>query len=100
MEDIGGRAGDRLSPSLLHAKRPCCMNPARDTVIPQVFVAYAIRTDSGRSNSSMRFSARTAMPPSVARHASLSRVLRNDPAVFCQDRASSVLAGLTLDLHA
>ena len=40
------------------------------------------------------------MPPSVARHASLSRVLRNDPAVFCQDRASSVLAGLTLDLHA
>src|SRR5208283_414736 len=59
--------------------RPCCMDPARDTVIPQAFVAYAIRTDSGRPSSSMRFSARTAMPTSVARRLFNVRWLAGQP---------------------
>src|SRR5271157_740631 len=50
---------------------PCCIDRANDTVIPISVVAHAIRTHSGRPSSSIRFSARTAMPTSVARRASV-----------------------------
>jgi hypothetical protein len=47
------------------------MDPVRDTVIPQAFVAYARRTDSGRPTSGRRFSARTAILTLLARRASV-----------------------------
>jgi len=45
---------------------PCCMDHVKGTVRPLAIVSYAMRTDSGRPSSSIRFRMPTAMATSVA----------------------------------
>src|SRR5208283_5845334 len=67
---FGRLAGIRVQPQCV-ADHALIAADDRVAWIPQAFVAYAIRTDSGGPSSSMRFSTRMAMPTSVARRASV-----------------------------
>src|SRR5271165_4794316 len=70
---------------------PCCTDRANDTVIPISVVAYAMRTDSGRPSSSIRFSARAAIATSVAWRASVCD--RSASPITRLQRLMSVLHG-------
>src|SRR5215210_5946843 len=67
MRHAGDMGDRRRFAALRRGERPCCMDQWEGRTHPYPVRGHAMRTDSGRPNSSMRFSAWTATPTSVAR---------------------------------